>query len=114
MFAKVSLESFFFDLTETFFFPNAQTKEIYNYYMIERLFLYSILTLCIYFFFICKLESYAPDSAFRDVLFEVIIKNDVLQRFDTSPKFWEKYGVRNENLKRSSVTFPSKILTILA
>ena len=35
MFGKVSLESFVYDLTETFFFPNTQTKEIYNYYMID-------------------------------------------------------------------------------
>ena len=31
---------------------------------------------------------------FRDVLFEVIVNNDVLHRFDTSHKFWEKYSVR--------------------
>ena len=42
-----------------------------------------------------------PDSVFRDFLFEVIIKNDVLHRFNTSHKFWEKYGVRNEHLKKN-------------
>ena len=55
--------------------------------MIGRIFPY----ICI----ICKPESYAPDWAFTDVLFEVIITNDVLCRFDTSHKSWEKYGVRN-------------------
>ena len=104
MFAKILLESFVYDLTETFVFPKAQTKEIYNYYMTEIIFLYSILTdtdsICIFFIFICKLESFAPDSVFRDVLFEVIIKNDVLHRFDTSHKFWKKYRVRNEIWKR--------------
>ena len=44
MFAKVLLESFVYDLTETFFFPNTQTKETYNYHIIERIFPYSILT----------------------------------------------------------------------
>ena len=72
--------------------------------MIERIFLYLILTdtdnICKFFIFICKPESCAPDSAFRDVMFEVIIKNDVLHRFDTSCKFREKYGVRNEHLKK--------------
>ena len=29
-----------------------------------------------------------------------MIKNDVLHRFDSSHKFWEKYGVRNEHLKK--------------
>ena len=31
---------------------------------------------------------------FRDLLFEVIVNNDVLHRFDTSHKFWQKYSVR--------------------
>ena len=59
--------------------------------MIKIIFLYSILTntdiICIFSIFICKQKSCAPDSAFRDVLVEVIIKSDVLHRFDTSHKF---------------------------
>ena len=90
---KISLESFVYDLNETFFFPNAQTKAIYDYHMIERIFPYALLTdtdsICIFFIFICKPESCTPDSEYRDVLFEVIIKNDVLDRFDTSHKLWE-------------------------
>ena len=103
MFARVSLESFVYDLTETSFFPNAQ--KFYNYYMIEIIFSYFILTdtdrICIFFIFICKPESCAPDLVFRNVLFEVIIKNDVSHRFNASHKFWEKYGVRNEHLKKN-------------
>ena len=87
MFAKVSLESF----TDTFFFLNKKTNEIYNKYMTERIFPYSILTdtdsICVFFIFLCKPENCMPDSQFRDVLFEVIINNDVLHRFDTSHKF---------------------------
>ena len=68
MFPKVSLESFVYDLTEIFFFLNERAKEIYSYYMIERIFPYSILTdmdsICIFFIFICKPESCAPDSVF--------------------------------------------------
>ena len=74
--------------------------------MIERIFPYSILidtdSICIFFISICKPESSAPDSVFRDVLFEVIIKNDVLRRFNTSHNFFEKYGVRNEHLKKKA------------
>ena len=33
-------------------------------------------------------------------MFEVIINNDVLHRFDTSHKFWEKHSVRNESLRK--------------
>ena len=116
MFAKVSLESFVYDPTETFFFPNPETKEIFNFFMIERNFPYSILTdtesICIFVIFICKLESCTSDSVFTDILFVVIIKNDVFHRFDNSYKFWVKYGVRNEHLKKSSITFLLKMLTI--
>ena len=54
-FAKVLLENLIYDLTETFFFPNAQTKEICNCRMIEIIFPYSIPTdtdsICIFFIF---------------------------------------------------------------
>ena len=63
----------------------------------------------IYIYIICKPESYAPDWAFTDVLFEVIIKNDVLHKFDTPHKSWEKCGVRNGIWKKSLVTFLLKI-----
>ena len=56
--------------------------------------------------FICKPESCAPDWVFRDVLFEVIIKNDVLHRFDTLHNFWERYKVRNEHLRKKLGYFP--------
>ena len=72
--------------------------------MIERISPYSNLTgtdsICVFFIFICKPESCTPDSQFRDVLLEVIIKNNILRRFDTSHKFWEKYLVRNGSLRR--------------
>ena len=78
--------------------------------MVERIFSYSIQTdtgsICIFFIFICKPESSAPDSVFRDVLFEVIIKNDFSHRFDTSHKFWEKCGIRDEHLKKKLGYFP--------
>ena len=108
MFVKFSLESFVYDLSETFFFPNK--KEIYNKYMIERIFSYSILTdsdsICVFFIFICKSESCTPDSQFREVLFEVIISNNILHRFDTSHKFWGKYSFRKESLRKMLGYFP--------
>ena len=33
-------------------------------------------------------------------MFEVIISNDILRRFDTSHKFSEKYSVKNESLQK--------------
>ena len=35
MLAKVSLESFTYEFTETFFFQNKKTREIYNKYMTD-------------------------------------------------------------------------------
>ena len=40
-------------------------------------------------------------------MFKVIIKN-VLHKFDTSQKFWEKNGVRNEHLKKKLGYFTIK------
>ena len=86
---KISLDSFAYDFTKTFFFSNKKTREIYNKYMIELVFPYSILTdsesTCVFFIFICKLESDLPDSKFRDVFFffEVIVQNEIFYRFDT-------------------------------
>ena len=44
MFAKLSLKSFIYDVIETFVFPNATTKEIYNRNDIEYVYVYQILT----------------------------------------------------------------------
>ena len=33
-------------------------------------------------------------------MFEVIINNSISHRFDTSHKFWEKYSVGNESLRK--------------
>ena len=73
--------------------------------MIEQVFPYSVLTntgsICVFFFFICTTESTLPEEKFRDVLFEVIVENEVLHRFDTtSHKFWERYSARNAALKK--------------
>ena len=105
MFARVSLESFTYDLIETFFFPAKKTREMYEKYMIENFFPFSVLTdtdsICIFFVFIFKLESRLQDSKFRDILFDVIKENEILHRFDTSLKFWERFSVRDKSLKKT-------------
>ena len=100
MFSKISLESFAYDFTQTFFFPNKKRREIYGKYMIEQVFFYSILrdiaSICVFFIFICKPESDLPNSKFR----EVIVENEIFHRFDTSQKLWENYSARNKSLKK--------------
>ena len=85
IFAKISFENFTYYLTKTFFFPNKITREIYEKYLIERIYLYSVLTdtdsICVFFIFICKPKRDLPDRQFRDVLFEVIKTNKILERF---------------------------------
>ena len=44
MFAKVSLKSFVYDMIDVFCFPNEEIREIYDYYQIEKCFLYQNLT----------------------------------------------------------------------
>ena len=91
MLAKISLKSFIYDLTETLCFPNKKTKEIYDKYMVERIFPYHVLTdgnsTSLFFMFICKPESSIPDSNFKDLLSEVFVNNEIINRFDTSHKF---------------------------
>ena len=93
MFAKILLESFTYDMTETFFFPGKKTGEIYERYMIKRIFPFSVLTdtdsICIFFIFICKPESRLQDSKFRDILFEVTKENKILQNL-THPQILGK------------------------
>ena len=54
IFAKLFLESFTYDFSETFFFPNWKAKEIYDKYMIKLIFPYSVLTdtdsICLFHF----------------------------------------------------------------
>ena len=40
MFAKLSIKSFVYDMIDVFCFPNADIQSIYDYYQIEKCFLY--------------------------------------------------------------------------
>ena len=72
--------------------------------MTERVFPYAVLTdkdsICVFFIFIRKPENSFPDDKFRGILFKVIKENEILHRFDTSHKFWEKFSARDESLKK--------------
>ena len=57
-------------------------------------------TICIFFVFICKPSCNIPNETFCDVLFEVIIKNKILNGFDTSHEFWDQFNVRNKDLRK--------------
>ena len=53
------------------------------------------------FIFICKPKCSFPDSNFRDLLFEVSVNSEIINRFNTSHEFWEKFCGRNKSLKKA-------------
>ena len=73
--------------------------------MIESIFPYSVLTdtdsICIFFIFTCNPSFNVPNENFFNVLFEVIINSKILNRFNTSHKFWDGFNVRNTNLRKT-------------
>ena len=106
MFAKLSLKSFIYSLAELLMFPeeNEVVQQVYNKYLIEKILVYHILTdtdsTSIQFIAISKLESTFTENKFRNVLFEIISKNEIKGRFDKSDDFWKFFGVHKpENQK---------------
>ena len=104
MFAKLSLTSFIYEFIKIYFFPNQKTRDIYEKYMTESIIRYSVLTdtdsFNIFFIFICKPSCNIQNEKFCNVLFKVIINNEGLNRFDTSHNFWDRFNVKNTNLRK--------------
>ena len=84
MFAKLSLMSFIYKLVEVFYFPNEKTKRKNEKYLIEKNFFTHILTdrdkTSEMFVFICKIENNILGDKFREIVFKVIISNDIVNR----------------------------------
>ena len=85
--------------------------------MVKWKFPFAVLTdtdrICVFFILICKPENSLVDDKFRDILFEMIEENEILHRFDTSHKFWEKFSVRDESLNKNLDTIALKTLVTL-
>ena len=98
MFAKMSLKSFVYDITDVFCFPDDKVKGIFEKNDIEKCFLYLNLTdtgsCSIFFIFICKLEGCIPESVFRNVLLEIIKHSKTGPRLDVSHDFWHSLTCR--------------------
>ena len=99
MFAKLSIKSFVYDMIDVFCFPNKDIQSIYEYYQIEKCFLYQNLTdtdsTSLLFLFICNLKCVLPESKARKVIFECMIKSKILDRLDVSNEFWKQFEVQN-------------------
>ena len=108
MLAKLSLKSFVYDMIDVFCFPNEEIQRIYDYYQIEKCFLYQNLTdtdsTSLLFTFICKFESSVPESQTRDIIFKYLKKSKILERLDLSDDFWKKYDIYNHYSEKTNGT----------
>ena len=98
MFAKLSLKSFIYLLTEILSFPDEDVKKIYDKYMIEQIICYHILTdtdsTSLQFEITSDPSNNIPETRVRDVIFEVIVSTKIYNRFDTSQSFWDNFDAR--------------------
>ena len=104
MFAKLSLKALVYDMIDVFFFPNEEIQQIYDYYQIEKCFLYQNLTdsdsTSLFFNFICSLDCSVPESEARKIIFECLKKSKILNRLDLSDEFWKQFEIYNANTKK--------------
>ena len=104
MFAKLSLKSFVYDMIDVFCFPDNEIQQIYDYYQIEKCFLYQNLTdtdsTSLFFTFICKLECFVAESEARNIIFQCLKKSKILKRLDLSDDFWKKFDVYDHSTKK--------------
>ena len=104
MFAKLSIKSFVYDMIDVFCFPNDKIQQIYDYYQIERCFLYQNLTdtdsTSLFFNFICKLDCSVPESEAKIIIFECFKKSKILNRLDLSDDFWKQFEIYDHNTKK--------------
>ena len=109
MFAKLSIKSFVYDMIDVFCFPNNDIQAVYNFYQIEKCFLYQNLTdtdsTSLLFVFICNLKSTLPESEARKVIFECMTKSKILERLDVSNEYWKQYNVYNVTTKKQMGLF---------
>ena len=109
MFAKLSIKSFVYDMIDVFCFPNKDIQSIYDFYQIEKCFLYQNLTdtdsTSLFFVFICNLESTLPESKARKVIFECMTKSKILDRLDVSDEYWKQFNVFNAATKKQMGLF---------
>ena len=94
MFAKLSLKSFIYLLTEILSFPDEDVKKIYDKYMIEQTICYHIVTdkdsTSLQFEIISDPSSDIPETRVRDV----IVRTKIYNRIDTSQSFWDNFDAR--------------------
>ena len=113
MLSKVSIKSFVYDLIKTFLFPNAEIREIYKKYKVNRCYLDQKLTdtdtTSMFFVFICDLNSNIREDKARNIIFEVTLKSKIFDRLDLSAEFYEQFSCWNENLRKRVGLFSKSV-----
>ena len=104
MFAKLSLKSFIYDMINVFCFPDAEIGQIYDFYQIEKCFLYQNLTdtdsTSLFFSFICKLDCSVLESEARKIIFYCMKKSKIAQRLYVFDSFWKEFEMHNPKTKK--------------
>ena len=58
---------------------------------------------CLMFLFICEVTCSTPSHGFRNIIFKVIRKTHIKERFDTSHTFSENFNARDFNIKETHI-----------
>ena len=98
MFAKLSLESFIYNVVETFCFPTEKISSLYKKIPYRECWNFSHVLAdtdrkALKFIFTSDPNRDLPEDIFRDLPFQVIVTSKVYKRFDSSHKFSDILGV---------------------
>ena len=104
MFAKISLQGFIYDRIDVFCFPDETVQKIYEKYKIEKCFLYQNLAdadgTSLFFVFICNINYVVNEKESRNILSEVMVQSEIIERLHLSDDFWQNFNVQNKLLKK--------------
>ena len=79
--------SFIYEMLETFCFPDEKVQKIFDKYLIEKVYIYHVLTdtdsTCLQFLFISNPKGGICMKKYWDIIFEVIKVSEIYGRFDS-------------------------------
>ena len=95
--------SFIYEMLETFYFPDEKVKEIYSKYLIEKVYMYHVLTdtdsTCLQFFFISNLKRDKSEQKYREIIAEVLVTSKIFKYL--KPKKKKKKNKSTKKLKKA-------------
>ena len=105
MFGKLSLMSFIYELVETCGFPKEKVITIYDKYLVEKVYIYHVLTntdsSCLQFMFVSNRKSdICKKKIIQRYSFRGHKSPEIYDRLDSSNNYWEKFNARKEDLHR--------------